>query len=135
MQAQDREFWVFGKNIFEAEGEPIGHAVAHAEEARPFGYEQYCSSGLGAEALSASSCRSLATGECREKEVPKGFQRSLDALLRLPAPSAPITPSPQNCALAGKPATRLTKRAPPAILTTSPNGRPLFACMRSAVTF
>src|SRR5215468_2393082 len=41
----------------------------------PLGYEQYCSPGLGAEALSAGSCRSLATGECRErKEVPKGLK-------------------------------------------------------------
>jgi len=121
MPAQDRKFWVFGKNIFEAEGEPIGHAVAHAEEARPLGCEQYCSPGLGAEALSAGPCRFA-----RDRRMPRaegsaeGVERSLDALLRLPAPFAPITPSPQNCALAGKPATRLKKRATPAILTTLP---------------
>jgi hypothetical protein len=34
LPAQDREFWVFGKNIFEAEGEPIGHAVAHHHNSR-----------------------------------------------------------------------------------------------------
>src|SRR6516162_4351494 len=28
MPTQDREFWIFGKSIFEAVGEPIGHPVA-----------------------------------------------------------------------------------------------------------
>src|SRR5215471_16721270 len=28
MPAEDREFWIFGKSIFEAVGEPIGHPVA-----------------------------------------------------------------------------------------------------------
>jgi hypothetical protein len=103
MPAQDREFRVFGKSIFEAVGEPIGHAVAHDHNAvRSRGV------GLLLRARSGSVIRRFLPlpRDRRMLRMPRadgiaeGVERSRDALLLWlllrPAPSAPITPSPQN---------------------------------------
>ena len=64
---------------------------------------------------------SLEIGECRErKEVPKGLKGRWTRCCGCPPHPPQLPHPPQNCALAGKPATRLKKRATPAILTTLP---------------
>src|SRR6516162_8445274 len=96
MPAQDREFWVLCKSIFEAVGEPIGHAVAHD-------HNTVCGRGVGLllRARSGSVIRRFLPlprdrRMPRAEEIAEGAERSRDALplLRRPAPSAPITPSP-----------------------------------------
>src|SRR6516162_3253813 len=104
MPTQDREFWVFGESIFEAIGEPIGHAVAH-------NHNTVRSRGVGLllRARSGSVIRRFLPlprdlRMRRMEESAEAVERSRDARLRLPlrlpAPPAPITSSSPELSVA-----------------------------------